>query len=345
MSLSKSHCFLESKLLLPYQETMSSSTTRVYEPLIDAGMVFGQGASLLNLNAMVAGIAITNIPVLLIGESGTGKEVYARLIHRLSPQRNGTLKRLSCRALDAATLPKQLQSGGLEASSRRASALGTLFLDSIDELDLAAQRALLSYLPDGESNSEEGPFAFRIICSTSHDLEKEIDSGRFRRELYFRINGACVRLPSLRERKKDIPELLHFFFARHANGLKGQVPTLGPEELDLLASYAWPGNIRELENLAKKILALGDSKTAMGDLRSAPPPQKEVLGFPSLKVAARVASRRAERELILQALERTHWNRKRAARDLQISYKSLLYKIKQIGVHESDSNEFRGGGS
>jgi two-component system response regulator AtoC len=209
-------------------------------------------------------------------------------------------------------------------------------------LDAACQRALLALLPDGEPSSRNGEKSLRFISATSRNLDKEVQAGRFPRELYFRINGVILRLPPLRERKEDIPALLTHFLVKHANELKKNVPELTSDARELIASYNWPGNIRELENLAKKIVAVGDPTLALGDLRAtyrSVPATGESPQPSSLKVAARAASRRTERELILQALERTHWNRKRAARELQISYKSLLYKIKQIGIPGSETGE------
>ena len=144
-----------------------------------------------------------------------------------------------------------------------------------------------------------------------------------------------LRLPPLRERKEDIPSLLEYFFQKHSNELKKKPPELSSEVRELLVAYDWPGNIRELENFAKKILAVGNPALALGDLRanlSTVPAANESWHGSSLKIASRAASRGAERELIQKALEQTHWNRKRAARELQISYKSLLYKIKQTGL-------------
>src|SRR3981189_2629780 len=197
-------------------------------------------------------------------------------------------------------------------------------------------------LPDGEPSGGNGEKGSRFISSTSRNLEKEVEAGRFRRELYFRINGVILRLPPLRERKEDMPALLEYFLAKHSNELKKDAPELSSDARELMASYDWPGNIRELGNLAKKIVAVGDPMLALGDLRATyagAPVTSEGPHVSSLKVAARAASRRTERELILKALEPTHWNRKRAARELQISYKSLLYKIKQIGVQGSEAGE------
>jgi len=220
---------------------------------------------------------------------------------------------------------------------------GCLFLDGIEELEPVCQRALASMLPDDEPGMGRTR-KLRLISSTSINLEKAIETGKFRRELYFRINGASLRLPPLRERKEDIPALVEHFLVKHSSGSK-ITPVLNSEAIELLIAHTWPGNIRELENIVKKMVACADTKAALAELRVAPQmarrmePVTEVKSS-SLKVAARAASRRTERELILKALERTHWNRKRAAQELQISYKSLLYKIKQIDVPGPGSEEF-----
>ena len=304
---------------------------------VSPGGIFvrGHSAAIQNVNSMVEEIARANIPVLVMGESGTGKEVYGRMIHRLSQHAHQPLKKVSCRAVDQGELFTTLKSDLKEGVGHRADGLQTLFLDGIDELDLESQKILLSLLPDGESDRSQANRT-RIIASTTRNLEREIESGRFRRELYFRINGVCLRLPPLRDRKEDIRIFLAHFLAWHAAELGRETPALSEGEMEFLAAHEWPGNVRELENLARRIVLLGDSRRAieeLGEMRLEPAPKEESANF-SLKAAARTASRRAERELIAKALERTHWNRKRAARELQISYKSLLYKIKQTGLEE-----------
>ncbi len=313
---------------------MSTSLSHAEDLVGAPGFVYGHSPAIQNLNTTVREMAATDIPVLLFGESGTGKEVYGRLIHRLSKHCHTPLKKLSCRALEPGEFLAQLKSdlrGNGEGPEGR---LGTLFLDGIDELDLACQKFLLSLLPDGEID-ENSHNRVRLIASTCRNLETEIDVGRFRRELYFRINGVCLRLPPLRDRREDIPTLLEHFLAKHAAESGREAPVLSAEEMGFFVSHDWPGNIRELENLAREVAVLGDARKAIDELRTRPKVetklQEEQRSF-SLKVAARAASRQAERELILRALERTHWNRKRAARELQISYKSLLYKIKQTGL-------------
>jgi two-component system response regulator AtoC len=210
-------------------------------------------------------------------------------------------------------------------------------LDNLQELDAAAQRTLLSWLSDSEDTEPGTEQGMRLISSATSNLESEVELGRFRRELYFRLNGACLRIPPLRERVEDIPLLAEHFLGKYSTAFNKNAPQLNQAAAQALREYHWPGNIRELENFIRKAVLFGDFQIALKELQfvglgtSKPGASTQCS---SLKVAARAASKKAERELILQALEHTHWNRKRAARDLQISYKSLLYKIKQIGVSE-----------
>ncbi len=306
----------------------NASTELINEP----GLVLGTAPVMEAVNSMARDIAGTDIPVLLLGESGTGKEVYAGLIHHFSPASQRPLLKINCASLTPETLREEVTSAA--ASQVAGSHQTTLFLDDVHDLDFDCQRALLSFLSaEAPRNGRSSPLA-RLISTTSRDLEQEIEAGRFRRELYFRINGVCLRLPALRERKQDIPALLDHFLAKHSNQLGKPAPVVSSADMETLFSHAWPGNIRELENTAKKIVALGRAHLALADLRPATRniSTSEPVKISSLKIAARAASRQTERELILKALERTRWNRKRAAQELQISYKSLLYKLKQIGM-------------
>ena len=310
---------------------IKTTTSCPSELLVDTGIVWGESAAVHSLNRMVMDLACTNIPFLLVGESGTGKEVYARAIHRLSGGEATEFRKISCAGMNPQHLLQETgKNGPCEKEPRKVC---TLFLDEIEGLNQECQRLLLPLVADGETESAEGGLHARLISATTCDLEKEVEAGRFRRELYFRLNGACLRLPPLRERSEDIPALAEHFLNRHAEDSKKKAPELNRETMELLLSYPWPGNIRELENVARKMVALGETSLAVVDLRVArliPPPRTTTGGLSSLKVAARAASRETERELILQALQRTKWNRKQAARELQISYKSLLYKLKQI---------------
>jgi two-component system response regulator AtoC len=299
--------------------------------------VAGHSSALLTIEGIVREIAPTNIPILLLGESGTGKEVLAQQIHAASSRANEPLAKIACASMSAESLANELGlRGGRDAQS------GTVIFDEVSELDADCQKMLLYALPDGEVRPRPGIISSRVISITSKKLDEDMRAGRFRSELYYRINGVCLRLPPLRERKEDIPVLSEFFLSKHAAQLgRPRVPLKG-QTIRTFLEHNWPGNVRELENVVKNIVVLGDEELTVAGLFSSPMPGPRSLaaaepGARSLKVAARAASREAERELILKALERTRWNRKRAAQELQISYKSLLYKLKQIGTADSEA--------
>src|SRR5271167_646608 len=249
---------------------MNPQLNSVLDLPVEAGFVLGQGAAMLALNGMVADIARADISVLLVGESGTGKEAYARLIHRMSRVHDVPLKKISCATLDPLRLLGQVQDVLRDGSNSEHPAC--LFLDGVEELDLASQRALASMLPDGEPELTRAK-KVRLISATSVNLGKAVDAGQFRRELYFRINGASLRLPPLRERKEDIPALVEHFLMKFTAGQQESI-TLNSEAMETLISYSWPGNIRELENLVKKMVALADTKAALNELRVTPRPAR-----------------------------------------------------------------------
>ena len=336
--------------------------TRADENLLSVGVpdskgltyqyfVHGASPGMLALERTIADIAPTNIPVLLVGESGTGKEVVALEIHRLSKHRNEPFVKCGCSGLTAESLAVRLQCA--DGYADEAASHGSLFLDGINHLDPGAQGRLLHLLPDASGNPSPGCRNMRVISSTTRNLEAEMKNGRFREELYYRINGVHLHLPPLRERKEDIPSLVQFFLKKYTSLFERPEPKVSDSTMTLLMRNSWPGNIRELENVVRKIVALGDEHLATHDLLaenrkgsgSALVSSKNydhgrsTVPTGSLKEAARAASRQAERAMILNQLERTHWNRKRAARDLQISYKALLYKLKQLGLEGSDSPE------
>lgn len=307
------------------------------------GFVPGMSAAMRTLEGVLSEIATTNIPVLLIGESGTGKEMFAHRAHQLSHRNSEAMTRIACAGVNSATFSAELQLNSRANNESRSEGAGTVFFDEISELDAACQRTLLYALPDGVEEQRKGLITARVISATSRNLEEELRVGRFRSELYYRINGVCLRLPPLRERRDDIPLLVESMLSKHATQLGRPRPVLSPRTLRRFLEYSWPGNIRELENVVKKIVALGDERLAVAELDAAPHGTQVTAEAPemrgnSLKAAARAASRLAEREMILKALERTRWNRKRAAEELQISYKSLLYKLKQIGVQDTEAN-------
>jgi two-component system response regulator AtoC len=296
----------------------------------------GISAVIRTLVNVITELAPTNIPILLVGESGTGKQIFARRIHQISARRDEPFVKISCASINAESFGPELGLNGNGNGDALHATRGTVFFDEIGELDPACQRSLLCSLPDGDSATRPGTLTMRVISATSRNLDEEMHAGRFRSELYYRINGVCLRVPPLRERKEDIPELVEFFLTKYAAQLGRSRPLVTAPTFQTLMEHSWPGNIRELENVVKKVVALGDEHFALSERVEVPastaPPDGQ---SHSLKAASRAASREAERELILKALARTRWNRKRAAQELQISYKSLLYKLKQIGLNDS----------
>jgi two-component system response regulator AtoC len=309
----------------------------------DLGFVSGMCLAVHTLETVIAEIAPTNIPILFAGESGTGKAMFAQRVHRLSSRSEQPLVNIVCAAMNPAQLSSELglSGNGNGNGHGQEGTPGTVVFDEIGELDSACQRTLLYALPEGDGKPRRGTLGARVISTTSRNLDDEMRAGRFRAELYYRLNGVCLRLPPLRDRREDIPILVELFLSKHAAQLGRPRPSLSPRTLRMLLDHSWPGNIRELENVVKKIVALGDGHLATTELAAVPAPPKmevrESRGY-SLKAAAKAASREAERELILRALGHTRWNRKRAAQELQISYKSLLYKLKQIGVQDSEAD-------
>lgn len=322
-------------MLVKYADSISAQEAN--GSLASGGRAYvpGSGLEMKSIQRLIAEIAPTDIPVLLEGESGTGKEITALQIHALSKYRERPFFKLSCAAFSPVAFQAQLQdfesSGGAETA-------GTVFFDEISDLDAHCQRHLLHSFPESDRSPGNMPLAGRIVSCTTHDLESEAHAGRFRSELFYRLNGVRLCLPPLRQRREDIPALTEFFLAKYARLFNRAPMAITEPGRRLLLEYAWPGNIRELENVIKKMVAVENEELALTDLRVRATPAPRVaspaIAARSLKAASRAASRQAERELILQTLERTHWNRKRAAEALQISYKALLYKLKQIRIPE-----------
>jgi two-component system response regulator AtoC len=272
------------------------------------------------VEAVIRELSQNDLPVLVVAESGSGKKAAAARIHALS--RGSSEPFHACHGNQAT----QDILSGWEAEG------GTVYLQDVGDLDSSAQAELVRQIA---SRSDEVRRVPRFICGTSRELEAEVKAGKFREDLYYRISGVCLRLPPLRQRKEDIPVLLDWFLAEAAHDFSRVVPILSAETHEFFLEYHWPGNIRELKDAARAIVALGDEALAMGGLRSLLRRVDRSNGEKvSLKEAAKAASREAEKELILQVLTRTRWNRRRAAQELQISYKALLYKLKQIGYQE-----------
>jgi two-component system response regulator AtoC len=299
--------------------TPQNGGSRVWLESVSAGMR--------TVEAVIRELSQNDVPVLVVAEHGSGKAAAAARIHVLSSRAAEPF-----RAYQGSEASEQvLAAGGGEG--------GTVYLQEVGDLTTAAQKELVRQIGlsgKGNSSDDAQRRVPRFICGTSCELEPEVKAGKFREDLYYRISGVCLRLPPLRQRKEDIPVLRDWFLSAAARDFCRAVPALSRETQSFFLEYHWPGNIRELKDAARAIVVLGDETLAMGGLRSLlrradRGGQGEKI---SLKDAARAASREAEKELILQVLTRTRWNRRRAAQELQISYKALLYKLKQIGYEE-----------
>jgi transcriptional regulator with GAF, ATPase, and Fis domain len=296
-------------------------------------------------------VAPSSESVLILGETGVGKDLLARLIHANSPRRERPFVHLNCASLSETLLESELfghvkgsytgadesRPGQFEIASG-----GTLFLDEIGEIPARLQAKLLHVLQERKIYRVGGRQALdvdvRVVAATNRDLARDIRSGAFRRDLFYRLGVVTVQVPPLRERREDLEDLALHFLDRYGslyNRLDLSVPA--PGLLQDLQRLAWPGNIRELENMIKRIILLGGWDAASREMveeameQETPEPAAIQAGPPeplSLRQAARRAAEKAERRLILQALTRTAWNRRKAARELGVSYRSLLYKIK-----------------
>jgi two-component system response regulator AtoC len=218
---------------------------------------------------------------------------------------------------------------------------GTLFLDGIDEIDMSLQAKLLQLLQDGQfcriGGQEDRHVQLRVICATNKRLQSEIANGRFRQDLYYRINVVSIELPPLRTRSEDIPDLVTYFLQSHKARHNMQARPLSPAALNLLMKHPWPGNIRELENLIERYVILGSEDSISSELLNwgnlhHDSPEVAVEGQIHLKKVTKQAVHDLERKIILSVLEANHWNRKRTAAALKISYRALLYKIRRAGL-------------
>jgi two-component system response regulator AtoC len=314
-----------------------------------SAVVFGQTAAMQALQERLMKLAGANVPVLIQGESGTGKDIIARMIHANSPWKTGPWVKVNCPAIPGTLLESELfgyEKGaftgayGMKPGRVEMAHRGTLFLDEISELDLALQSKLLQLLQDGQfcriGAQEDKKVEVRVVCATNRKLEEEIENGTFRADLFYRINVVNLHLPPLRERASDIPELVNYFLEYHNRKYNCRAKPLSAELMGVLRKYHWPGNIRELENLIKRYVILGTEDVISSDLS---PRETDFInsdipldGQISLKKLTRQAVRELERKVILKTLQTHHWNRKQAARALSISYRALLYKIRDAGL-------------
>jgi two-component system response regulator AtoC len=294
-------------------------------------------------------VAKTVVPLLIVGESGTGKEVIAHYVHSHSPRRTGPFVRINCPGIPGALLESELF--GYEKGAFTGAAIskiglvqfasgGTLFLDSIAELEFSLQAKFLEFLQDYRFTRVGGQESLhadvRIICTSSRPLEPEIQSGRFREDLFHRINVVTINLPPLRERRQDIPDLIDYFLDAFSKEFSRRPPPMRAFTRGLLNANDWSGNIRQLENVIKRYVIFGSEESILASISgsgvlglNAPAGSTQCI---SLKQVTRQATRELERKVILETLTACQWNRKRTAETLHISYRALLYKMQQSGL-------------
>ena len=312
-------------------------------------IVFGRSPVMSAVHKQIEKVCHTDVPVLLCGDAGTGKEVVARWMHNRSPYRCGQFVKVNCAAIPGSLLESELfgyekgaftgahtaKPGRVEFADK-----GTLFLDEIAELDMPLQSKLLHFVQDGSfsriGGESEKFVEARLICSTNRDLEREIEAGRFRADLYYRIGVFQIKLPTLSERKEDVPILAQYFRAIYQKQFAKECEPLGTDVLNYLGNLHWPGNMRELSNCIARYVLIGQDAFAIQESPRKTPTfmtgaSVAGQGLP-LKSIAKEAIRELERNVILEALRNNQWNRRKTAQSLKISYRALIYKIRDAGL-------------
>jgi len=391
------------------QRQLSKEVANLREQLKEQSkytMLFGNSEKMVEVRDLIHQVSDTDVTVLIRGESGTGKELVARALHAASLRRDKPFVKVNCAALPTELLESELfgfEKGAFTGAIQHKPGKfefanhGTMFLDEIGDMSVALQAKLLQVLQDGEfarlGGKSDVHVDVRVITATNRDLEFAVAAGQFREDLYFRLNVVTINLPPLRERREEIPLLVDHFLKKYAVQYNKPVTAISTDLAREFMQYDWPGNLRQLENLIKRMVILGSDAQILGELhqssahfsfrpqasasvpRAVPPlrpvPPQAVAaaaagpgaaatappvpvssgeparvedaaaaaaamsGNVSLKDIARTAAREAERELILRMLTRTRWNRKEAAEILGISYKALLYKIKESGLDKA----------
>ena len=327
------------------------------EELSDETFFVTASANMRKIRSQAALVANVDIPVLMLGESGVGKEVIARLIHKLSPRAHRTFLKVNCAAVPADLLESELfgyEAGAFTGANHAKPGKfelcnkGTILLDEIGEMPPSLQAKLLHVLQDQQFSRLGSRSVIkvdvRILAATNINIPEALATKRLREDLYYRLNAFTVQVPPLRERKEEIPILLKHFMTHMAEHYARPQLPLSPTLLQACQNYSWPGNIRELNNFVKRYLVLGDENLAISELHPKsdgsgaqfdPVPHDATNATGGLKSLGRNAKDEAEAEAIRKALDETNWNRKQAATLLKISYKALLYKIKQYGLAQS----------
>jgi len=325
----------------------------------DQGIFLYTSDKMHRIKEMIDQVANTDVTIFIQGESGVGKEVVARSIHINSVRRDKPFVKVNCAALPQELLESELfgyEKGAFTGAYRQKPGKfeladgGTIFLDEIGDINPSLQAKLLQVLQDREFSRLGGKkdlkVDVRVLVATNRNIEEAVMEGRFREDLYYRLNVVNITVPPLRERKEEIPLFVEYFLKRFSEKYQKKVKWISESMMRSLMAHSWSGNIRELQNVIQRYLVLGNEEEIVSELWLSGKKEKTPLEGDgeeatfisrplSLKKVQKDAARKAESEIILKALEMTHYNRKKAAQLLNISYKSLLYKIKECGLRSS----------
>jgi two-component system response regulator AtoC len=312
-------------------------------------VIFGQSSAMAVAREKLERIADTNIPVLLQGENGTGKDIFAKLLHARSNRAKAAWVKVTCPAIPHSLIESELfgyekgaftgayvtKRGRLELAHQ-----GTLFLDEVGSLDMAAQAKLLQVLQDGSfmrvGAQESRRVDTRLICAANGNLRQQTEDGTFRLDFFFRINAVTIEVPPLRQRAVDLSILVDYFLDRHSRAFRLNPKPLSREMMRLMQQYSWPGNIRQLENLVRSYVLIGSEEVLVADLAPVAPsclvPNIDLAIPISLKEITKAATQDLERQIILKVLQANGWSRLKTAKWLNISYRSLLYKLQETNA-------------
>ena len=315
-------------------------------------IIFGKTAAMQAIRNKLERVAETDVPVLIQGESGTGKELCVRILHALSMRACGSLVKVSCPAIPHSLLETELFgyekgafTGAMNTKLGRVEQahMGTLFLDEVGSLDLAVQSKLLQVLQDGTFTRVGGHdprnITTRLVSAANSDLRTQVEEGTFRLDFLFRINAVTVNLPPLRQRIADLPILIDYFIDHYARVFHNTPELLSKSAVRLMQNYHWPGNIRQLENLIRSYVLIGSEEALVAEMMPEAPrggitTELDLSEPVSLKTITKKATQDLERQIILKVLQANSWNRQKTAKWLQISYRSLLYKLSEVGMPE-----------
>ncbi|MDO9287432.1 MAG: sigma-54 dependent transcriptional regulator [Thermodesulfovibrionales bacterium] len=346
------HLLMLMKRALETQKLMTENMLLKEEFSAQLGIprIIGKSEKIASVAQNIQKVAPSKTTALILGESGTGKELFARAIHNLSPRREYPFVPINCAAIPRELLESELfghEKGAFTGADFRKlgkfelADKGTIFLDEIGEMDIALQAKLLRVLQEEEIERIGGlktiKIDVRIIAASNKDLEKAVSEKAFREDLFYRLSVFPVKIPPLRERTEDIPLLVDFFLNKYCRELKAPLKSISKETMELLVNYSWKGNVRELENTIERAIILCDGKMLTPEHVSLSPLPLEagLKNLPmngTLEDASKEALRIAETQRITKALKETKGNKSRAAEVLQVSYKTLLTKIKEYHI-------------